>query len=308
MQICQRGVTISAPAAANTYTLDRWIASTGTGAAATVSRVVTGDTTNLPNIQYCAQVQRNAGQTGTVVWFVQPFETINSIPFVGKQVTFSFYARKGADYSASSSTLVVNLYSGTGTDQNWVQGYTGQVTVASTTATLTAYWQRFQATGPVGATATELAIQFAMIGVGAALTNDYFQVTGVQIDVGPVALPFRTNAGTLQGELAACQRYLPAVTGIGTEGYVGYAYGTNGVVYAIPFPTQARVTPNGITLSSGLTASGFGLNVAYSITPVFNGATLNSGTVYAGSGVTVTAGQGSRMMLNGTILFTGCEL
>ena len=227
-QIAQRGVTISAPAAANTYTLDRWIASTGTGAAATVSRVVTGDTTNLPNIQYCAQVQRNAGQTGTVIWFVQPFETINSIPFVGKQVTFSFYARKGADYSAASSALVGNLYSGTGTDQSWVQGYTGQVTVASTTATLTANWQRFQATGTVGATATELAIQFAMTGVGTALTNDYFQVTGVQIDVSPVALPFRTNAPTLQGELTACQRYYQksydTTVNPGTSAANGYSY------------------------------------------------------------------------------------
>jgi hypothetical protein len=63
-----------------------------------------------------------------------------------------------------------------------------------------------------------------------------------------------------------------------------------------------------MTLSSGFSATGYGLNVSYAITPNFNGATFNSATVYAGSGVTITAGQGSRMGINGTILFTGCEL
>jgi hypothetical protein len=41
----------------------------------------------------------------------------------------------------------------------------------------------------------------------AAATNNYFQITGVQWEIGNVATDFQLSAGTIQGELAACQRY-----------------------------------------------------------------------------------------------------
>jgi hypothetical protein len=206
MQIWQRGTSFTIGAGA--YTADRWKCSTG-GPTLTVSRQTTSDTTNLPNIQYAVRVQRNLAQTSTTSFnFAQSFESVNSIPFAGKSVTFSFYARKGANYSATSSALSANLYSGTGTDQSWIDvAYTGQATVAGGTATLTATWQRFTFTGTVASTATELAIVYQASGTGVAGAADYYEVTGVQIDIGSVALPFRTYAGTIQGELAACQRY-----------------------------------------------------------------------------------------------------
>ena len=212
MQVWQRGTSVAIAGSAGGYVSDRWyVQSVATGSAVTVTRQATSDTTNLPFIQYCSRVQRNSGQTATGnIIFSQSMETINSIPFAGKTVTMSFYARAGANYSGASNALAVNLISGTGTDQNRGGGtpYTGEAfPINSQTATLTTTWQRFTFTGTVGATATELAFYTFYTPTGTAGANDYFEITGCQIDIGSVALPFRTFSQTYQAELAACQRY-----------------------------------------------------------------------------------------------------
>ena len=84
MSVWQRGTSITTASAV--YTADRWQA--GIASAGTVSRQVTGDTTNLPNIQYCLRYQRTAASSSTSdLALSQSFETINSIPYVGKPVT-----------------------------------------------------------------------------------------------------------------------------------------------------------------------------------------------------------------------------
>jgi hypothetical protein len=307
-QVWQRGTSISVTGS-NTYTADRWTSTAGASANMTISRQTTSDTTNLPNIQYCARVQRNSGQTGTGgQFFYQNFESINSIPFAGKTITFSFYARRGADYSGASNDLKVRLFTGTGTDQNVLVGFTGSVTLISSTAALTTTWQRFSYTGTIATTATQIALGFEYNGVGTAGTNDYFEVTGVQLDIGSVALPFRTYSATLAGELGACRRYLPMISATSTEVATGYSYSTNNAIYQFYFDVPARVAPTGITLSGNF--YGYALNTTYAITPVFNGSSQYGATLVSGSGLTITAGQGSRLATNGTatILFTGCEL
>jgi len=208
-QIWQRG-TASTAIGSGTFLADRWQAArAGFAAGSSQSRQVTGDTTNLPNIQYCLRVQRDSGNTGTSVILVgQNIETVNSIPFAGKTVTLSFYARKGADYSAASNVLQTDFASGTGTDQNIItSGTLTGINSTLTNHTLTGTWQRFTVTKNVDATATQLVVVFRDTPVGTAGTNDYFEVTGVQVELGSVATPFHTYAATIQGELAACQRY-----------------------------------------------------------------------------------------------------
>lgn len=250
----QRGTSISVTASTLPYTADRWQIGVGANQASTVSRQATGDTTNLPNIQYCARVQRNSGQTGTgAIAFVQSFETSNSIPFAGKAVTVSFYARKGADYSSTTSTLGLDFISGTGTDQNRATaGYTGNANVFSNVVTLTTSWQRFVFTGTVPATATELATYFIYGPVGTAGTNDYFELTGVQVDVGTwtsTTVPtFRRSGGTIQGELAACQRYYVKIGGSAAYETIGLGSGwsTTRVGVQIKLPTTMRIAPSSV--------------------------------------------------------------
>ena len=256
--IAQRGTSVSIGASANGYTLDRWFYGTAANQASTISQQATGDTTNLPNIQSCVRVQRNSGQTGAgATGFDMSMETRNSIPYAGKTVTISFYARAGALYSPTSGVLNAQLVSGTGTDQSVSFGYTGSSTVISQNATLTTTWQRFAYTGTIAATATELAIRFISTWVGTAGATDYYEVTGVQIDLGTytasTAPTFRRSGGTIQGELAACQRYYWRNTSGETLAAMSGASGagsTTEVDHAVVFPVPMRVRPTSLDYSA----------------------------------------------------------
>jgi len=126
--------------------------------------------------------------------------------FAGKTVTFSFWARAGANYSSASSALKVEIVTGTGTDQNVIHGsYTGSSTIVSATKTLSTTWQKFSVSAAVASTATEIAVQVWYTPVGTAGASDYFEITGVQLEEGPVATPFEfEDYGTT---LRKCQRY-----------------------------------------------------------------------------------------------------
>lgn len=250
--VWQRGTTgAGGTTAATGFVADRWQGNRAAAAAGmTMSRQVTGDTTNLPFIQYCARVQRDSGNTGTGrLYFGQGMETINSIPLAGKQVTFSFYARAGANYSSASSVLNYAVTTGTGTDQNFTYtGYTGSVDAIATTATLTTTWQRFTATATLASNATEVGFQFYYTPVGTAGTNDYYEVTGVQLEVGSQASPYAPATPTYATELAACQRYYYRSTPSVTYGRhaIGNAYNTTTGLFQVPLPSQMRIAPTSV--------------------------------------------------------------
>ena len=247
MQVWQRGTSIACTS--TTYTADRWQGYRSV-AGATVSRQVTGDTTNLPFIQYCARVQRDSANTSTTaIYLAQSFESINSIAYAGKTVTLSFYARSGANFTGAFAT---RLFTGTGTDQNILVSYTGAANPIAQGTTLTSTWQRFSYTATLASTATELALRFDYEPTGTAGANDYYEITGVQLELGSVATPFHTYAATIQGELAACQRYYFRSTGGST--YSNYAFGigynTTTAEYTLALPVQMRVTPTSIDFAN----------------------------------------------------------
>ena len=275
--IWQRGTSFTV-GAAFPYTADRWqVIRSGVAAGMTVTRQVTGDTTNLPFIQYCARVQRDSGNTSTAYLDItQSFESNQAIPFAGKTITLSFYARKGADYSSASDALNYRMETGTGTDQNVVTaGYTGSANLINATATLTTSWQRFQTTATVSATATEFALRFRNTPVGTAGTNDYFEITGVQIEVGAIATQFGRTGGTIQGELAACQRYYYRITGTNTFSNICPAYtdATNNAVTTMTLPVELRVAPTSVDFSNIRVTNFSGASAVTSaaVSSVFNG-------------------------------------
>jgi hypothetical protein len=280
-QIWQRGTSFTVPSSTLTYTADRWNAYRA-ATNMSVTRQATNDTTNLPNIQYAARVQRTAGDTSTQsIYFAQSFETVNSIPYAGKTVTWSFYARAGANYSSASSVLAYAMITGTGTDQNWLS-YTGAQYPINNATGITTTWQRYSVTGTIAASATEVTFNVNYVPVGTAGANDYFEITGMQVDIGSVALPFRTNAATIQGELAACQRYYYRTEGSSANSVygTGTAANTTATYMFIPFQTKMRTAPTVLDYSILGVSDGATWTAVTSATLTFNSAG-NGGAITA---------------------------
>jgi len=243
--IWQRGTSFANPTS-NAYVADRFQQSVPTNT--TITRQATADTTNLPSIQYCIRVARNNGATTTgTLYLGQANEIENCVPFAGKTVTFSFYARKGANYSATSDILNLRFFTGTSaTQQNAFTGaYTGSVTAINENYTLTTTWQRFTKTITLNADITQFSYWFQHTTTGTAGAADYYELTGVQVDIGSVALPFRRTSSTLQGELAACQRYYQRFTEdvAYTALLLGMANATTTCVLSAPLLVAMRTSP-----------------------------------------------------------------
>ena len=247
LDIWQRGTSFTA---SGIYTADRWF--NGSNTAQTFTRQTTNDTTNLPTIQYCIRAQRDSGTTNTnIVGISQSIETSNSIRFAGQAVTLSFYARKGANLSG---TVTATIYSGTGTDQrrDFGAGFTGEATVVTSSPSLTTSWVRYSITGTVATTATELAALIYFVPTGTAGAADYIEITGVQLELGTTATTFSRAGGTIQGELAACQRYYYRNAGGNVYSHIGFGTGINTtqVAYEQKLPVTMRVTPTSIEYSN----------------------------------------------------------
>jgi hypothetical protein len=84
-----------------------------------------------------------------------------------------------------------------------------------------------------------------------AATNNYWQVTGVQLELGDTASDFEFKP--FGQELAECQRYYIRETATGVNNYlsgVGSAFSTTGVILKVGLPTTMRVAPISLDFSN----------------------------------------------------------
>ena len=298
LAIWQRGTSVAISGAAAGYTADRWQIQSATASVnTTTSRQSTSDTTNLPFIQYCARVQRNSGVTANgFISIQQSLETSSSAILAGRAVTLSFYARKGANFSDASSQLGVQLKTGTGTDQN-INSYTGSATPINSTATITTTWQRFTFAGTVSSSATEVGVNIYYLTTGTAGTNDYFEITGVQLEVG-TATAFQIATGSYSTELAACQRYFWQIaTGTGSTFSLLAAEGSNTPLTFIQAPVTMRIAPTLVQATGAsyyVARSVAGLSTLSSFTT--DNTTTSGITIYGSA--TITAGNAGRFITN----------
>jgi len=260
--IWQRGtsLTVGNAGVSASTTADRWASYRSANTTAiTVTKGTGSGVIGAPNY---ARLQRTASNTSTEpITFGQTIEIANASLLTGQTLTFSYYARKGANYSAASSNFTARWKTGTGsTDQNGIYNvYTGE-TNSSSTSVLTTDFQRFTHSFTATAGITQLAISFEIIPVGTAGAADYVDLTGVQLEVSSVATSFKRNANSLQGELAACQRYYYRMNS-SENGYQQFTYqqgAANTVDLYVPLvpKTTMRVKPTAIDYANISTNDG----------------------------------------------------
>jgi hypothetical protein len=248
--IWQRGTSFTPAANGTTFAADRWNIYRDPGSGATVSRQTSG----LTNFLYACRVARDSGNISTgSIYIWQNFESQMTYPLAGKTIVVSYYARAGANYSPTSSNIGVQLYTGTGTDQNVLSGYTGSASPVDTTQAITTTWTRYSYTVTLNSNVTEICPRFYMTPTGTAGADDYFEITGIQIEIGSVATLFTRAGGTIQGELAACQRYYFRATSNSNNNQVygtGFAASTTTILASVFFPVQMRTTPTSLGFSN----------------------------------------------------------
>ena len=247
--IAQRGTSFTSPS--NAYTLDRWCSTPSAGGTTwTVSQVASF----LTGSKNAIRTQRTSGQTGTPALYLgMAFETNDVIKLQGQVVTWSFYAKAGADFSASGLQISAQFYTGTGTDQGPFVGHTGEITQINTTATLSkTIANRYTYTFTVPSNATSARWNINMLPSNTASTNDYYDITNMQLEVGSVATPFSRAGGTLSGELEACQRYYWRNTGTGYTRFTQFSPANSAtLLYAqVQNPIQMRIKPTSIDFSN----------------------------------------------------------
>lgn len=321
--ISQRGTTtVSSITTTAVYLQDRWAVTAGTSTSSSIGNV----TASLPGqFTNAVQVQRTAAQTGVVnVCLVQEIPTADFTALQGQPVTLSFWALAGSNFSAASSALVAQVTIGTGSDEGlatWLTGLTGAastIPTANKTATLTTAWQRFAVTGTVAATATEGVVNLCFTPVGTAGANDYFQVTGVQLERGTAPTNFEWRPAGI--ELARVQRYAYRVAETATitpratchVTTAGAGDGAGRMQCQIPFPVPMRIAPTATYVAgfAGFTTAAETTRTACSAlaiddTIVFVNSTtmglakcsLTSSTIAVGLSMTLVDNSGSGSML-----------
>lgn len=312
LDIWQRGTSFAVGIGVP-YTADRWQVIRGSGTAGmTVSRQATG----LTSFQYCLRAQRDSGDTNTTaaLQVFQSIESAESIKLAGKTVTFSFYARAGANFSATGSAVNFALKTGTSTDANVrVGGFSGSATdIANTNFTLTTSWARYFVTATVPANSTQLGFIFSYTGTGTAGAADFFDITGVQLEAGSTPTVFRRNANSVQGELATCQRYYWRWTQeVNLQSTaIGYLWGAGEMLFHFNTPVQLRATPTtvGYSAPSATYFLGNGTNYTGATNPVSVWGSRNHVSfLFTGTGATTNQVAHVRPPLN-TFFFADAEL
>lgn len=250
-EVAQRGTSAVTLTAANfVYPVDRMFAGRSSGTTGATAQQISS--TTLTGFNNAVRLQRTAANTSTNDLYIgQSMESLNSIPFAGQTVTFSFYARAGANYSSSGSALAVRLYSGTGTDQSGAgSGFTGSASPISTSQVITTSWVRYSFTAAISSSATQLQFLAFYTPVGTAGAADYVDVTGIQLEVGSQVSPFTRATGSYATELAACQRYFNRIADFSAGGsnsqqmiVTAQNFATTGGFGVLQYPVM-RTTPS----------------------------------------------------------------
>jgi hypothetical protein len=239
LDIWQRGTSITASTNGQ-YTADRWQAGSIYG-----NSVWSQQTTGVPDgSRYCIRV--NSSAAGNLMPAQQIVETSNTSQLWGRTVTFSVKLRRNATFGNS---LVVSVEKSATVDAAQSSTWTSisSTTIANAnlpTGTTSADWVTASVTAAIPADGTANSIKVMIAPNTTVALNGYFEYTQTQLELGSVATAFTRAGGTIQGELAACQRYFQIIAQGNTQYVVNannwYAFDVRGIY---TFPVQMRTAP-----------------------------------------------------------------
>jgi len=254
--VWQRGTSGTLSGSTALYVADRFYTQAdGSGGTITVSQqAFTAGTAPVAGYEgsFFHRVACSVARTGTT--FAGIYHKVEDVrTFAGQQVTLSFWAK--AD---TSRTVTGNI------EQNFGSGGSSSVFASGYSFAVTSSWTRFSYTVTLGGMTGKTIGTSSFLNCYIDLpknTTSTIDIWGVQLEYGSVATPFQTATGTIQGELAACQRYYyrnaPATSGV-TFGQ-GSANGSRYVLGVINLPVSMRIAPtsaefSALTATDGATA------------------------------------------------------
>lgn len=298
--IWQRGTSITYATGTRGYGPDRFNAQCNfTSGTFTISQQ-TFTPGSAPVAGYeSAYFMRLTAGSGTVSYLNWNQKIEDARTFAGQTVTVSFWAKASAGI-----TITPQLYQDFGSG-----GSAAVLTAGTTTSALTTSWVRYIATitlpsisGKTIGTNSNLALTCDVNGATAGVTLDLW---GVQLESGSVATPFTTATGTVQGELAACQRYYYRLNA--ASNYTRFCSGlsviSTSATAVLPFPVTMRIAPSSLEQSG--TAANYAVQsggsfIAASAVPVFDSATPQTGTITLNVASGLTVGQAILLTSNNT--------
>jgi hypothetical protein len=302
------------------YNFDRWLQQNSGGSFTVTPQSFTAGAAPVAGYEAATFVQgitATQSAAGDFAIITQRIESVRT--FAANTVTISFWAK------ANTGTPKI----GVELQQNFGAGGSPSATVSTPAGavTLTTSFARYSVTVAVpsisgktiGSTANTSYLELNLWTSSGAtnatrassigIQNFTASIWGVQVEAGNTATPFQTATGTIQGELAACQRYYyrtsPTVTGYPLSTSGGNLTTAIGQV-PIPLPVQMRVAPTTMDFSS-LSYLDFATITAL-ITGTFTlqNSTQNYASVRYTHGTPVfTAGQVGTLNTNGTSAYLG---
>jgi hypothetical protein len=298
--ISQRGTSFTA----HGYSLDRWFA---TGATAVATQTISqqaltpGSITGLEVPYFMRHVVTNLNGA-TAIQLHQRIEDVRT--FANQTATLSFYAKADA---ARTVTIKVSQQFGTG----------GSSPVdLSQTVNLTTSWARYSLTFNIASISGKTigAGNFLMVEFSYPLATFTIEITGVQLEAGSTATPFKRNGSNIQGELAACQRYYVRTNYGANTGYADIlaptvTYSSTNAIVMFKLPTTLRGEPTSIDYSTLRMSDGVNLFAVSSLTIDSSSTPDMANLVGVSSGMTQFR-SGWLQQNNSTTAFVGigCEL
>lgn len=235
MDIWQRGTSSSST---GYQTVDRWYGNwTGT---ATYSQ----ESTTVPSGSRFAL--KMAATATAQLYANQAIETMNAARLAGQNVTFSIYAQ-----GSTSIPMSLVVYYSTNVDQPLTSAWTTITPTSGGTGTaVSGSFTRISGVWAIPSTAKSVMVQF---NTTSTIASGAFVIVGqTQLEEGSTATTFSRAGGTIQGELAACQRYYHKfdATGQATAFLIGsgFAFSTTIAMFVWHLGTTMRTGPSSMDI------------------------------------------------------------